>query len=583
MVDGTAPGGPEEPRRPVRRGPARRRVLGLAAATFASSRPWAGTAAAGPAGPARPRPQGGAPSPAYGLDVRAENSLPGAPDWRIRHAGPVGAVEGFTDRVSVRSGEVFGLHVSTTSASYTVSAYRMGWYGGARARLVWRSAALPGERQPAAVRDPVTRMVHAPWRRSAAVDTRGWPEGCYLLRLDTTDGRAQRYVPVTVRGPAGSADPAASTASTASTGAAGAAGAAGAPVAAADAAHPGLAGRVVVVNAVATWQAYNRWGGADMYQGATGKKDSRSLAVAFDRPYANRLGAGQFLFFELPLIALAERLGLPLAYATGVDVAREPELLRGAAAVVSPGHDEYWTPEQRRHVTLARDTGTNLAVFGANCCYRRVRYEPSALGADRVVVCWKDDYAADPGYRRGLPPTTDFRRQPAPDPESSLLGVIYEGYPVDAPYVVSHAGHWLLAGTGVRAGDAFPHLVGVEYDRVDTGYPTPRPVEILAHSPVVCKGRASYADTAYVSLPGGAGVFATGTMRWVEALDASGPPGGKGNHGLGGDAGRFTRVVTENVLKAFARGPAGRARPALDNVLAHYGEAAPAPAARSGV
>ncbi|WP_374104365.1 N,N-dimethylformamidase beta subunit family domain-containing protein [Streptomyces sp. ISL-43] len=451
--------------------------------------------------------------------------------------GPARAVEGFAERVSIRAGEPLGLRVSTTCAFYTISAYRMGWYAGMRARLVWRSGPLPGVLQPKALVDPLTRMARAEWRRTAQVDTSDWPEGSYLLRLDTTDGQAQRFVPVTVR-------------------------------------SSSATGRTVVVNAVTTWQAYNRWGGADLYRGTTGKKGSRSLQVSFDRPYAGENGAGQFLVYEAPLIALAEEMGLPLAYTTGVDVARDPQMLCGAAAVVSLGHDEYWSPEQRRHVTRARDAGTHLAVLGANCCYRRIRFEASPVGPDRTVVCYKDDYAKDPGYQRGSLPTNDFRRAPAPDPESSLLGVIYDGYPVDAPYVVTHPDHWLLAGTGARAGDAFPHLVGVEYDRVNLAHPTPRPIEVLAHSPVVCKGRPSYADTVYLSLPGGAAVFATGTMRWVEALDATGPAGGRANHGLDARAGHFTRTVTANVLSAFARGPAGRFMPAQDNLAAHYRDTA---------
>lgn len=44
----------------------------------------------------------------------------------------------------------------------------------------------------------------------------------------------------------------------------------------------------------------------------------------------------------------------------------------GAAAVISLGHDEYWTPEQRQHITRARGAGTNLAFLGVNACYRRI-------------------------------------------------------------------------------------------------------------------------------------------------------------------------------------------------------------------
>ncbi|WP_342669382.1 N,N-dimethylformamidase beta subunit family domain-containing protein [Streptomyces katrae] len=163
------------------------------------------------------------PVPA-GFDVKAENARPGNADWRVTKAGPARAIEGFADKVSVLPGEPFGLHVSTTAPRFTVSAYRMGWYGGARARLVWRSEALPGVRQPEHTVEAGTRMVRTRWARTAAVDTKGWPEGCYLLRLDAQGGEGQRFVPVTVRSAA-------------------------------------TAGRTVIVNAVATWQAYNRWGG----------------------------------------------------------------------------------------------------------------------------------------------------------------------------------------------------------------------------------------------------------------------------------------------------------------------------------
>ncbi|ATZ22775.1 hypothetical protein SLAV_04335 [Streptomyces lavendulae subsp. lavendulae] len=495
-----------------------------------------GDASGGAGADGAPKPGGSAsaPAPGAGFDVKAENARPGNADWHVTKAGPARAIEGFADRVSVLPGESFGLHVSTTAPRFTVSAYRMGWYGGARARLVWRSEALPGVRQPEHTVEPGTRMVRTRWPRTASVDTKGWPEGCYLLRLDAQGGEGQRFVPVTVRSAA-------------------------------------TAGRTVIVNAVATWQAYNRWGGYGSYDGPSGGYASRSLAVTFDRPYEYDDGAGLFLVYEAPLVALAERLGIPLAYATTTDVAREKRLLEGASAVLSLGHDEYWSPEQRAHFTAARDAGTNIAVLGANCCFRRIRLEASDLGPDRTVVCYKSSYDQDPGFKRGHPATVDFRSPPAADPESSLLGVIYDGYPVDAPYVVTNPGHWLFEGTGAKAGDSFAHLVGVEYDKVNTGFPTPRPIEILAHSPVVCEGRPSHQDSAYYTVPGGAGVFATGTMRWVEALDASGDGRSGADHGLDARAGALTTRVTENLLRAFAAGPAGRSRPARDSVKEVYG------------
>ncbi|GAA2743359.1 N,N-dimethylformamidase beta subunit family domain-containing protein [Kitasatospora cinereorecta] len=509
-------------------GTGRRRFLGLAVGA-AAGLSACGTPKAAPHPGPTPATGGPAPASPAPSATAAENARPGNADWPVTNAGPAAAVEGFADRVSVLPGEPFGLYVSTTAPGFRISAYRMGWYGGARARLVWQSDRLPGTRQKAFTVDSGTRMVRTGWSRTTTVDTKGWPEGSYLLRLDADGGAGQRFVPVTVR-------------------------------------SHSTAGRTVVVNAVATWQAYNEWGGYNLYNGPSGGLPTRSLQVTFDRPYQYDDGAGLFLVYEAPLIALAERLGIPLAYTTGVDVAADPQSLKGATAVLSLGHDEYWSPEQRAAVTAARDAGTNLAVLGANCCFRRVRFESSELGPGRVVVCYKGAWQEDPGYKAGKPATTDFRAAPGADPESSLLGVIYDGYPVDAPYVVTEPDHWLYAGTGAKAGDSFPHLVGVEYDRVNTGFPTPRPIEILSHSPVVCEGRHSWADTAYWSAPGGAGVFATGTMRWVESL------GDRPGHGIDGRAGDFTRKVTENLLRAFAAGPCGKAHPAADNVAAVYGK-----------
>lgn len=493
-------------------GTARRRFLGLCAGV------GLGTAAACErTAPARPPAVPDARLP------EAERERPGTADWRIGSLGAPDAIAGYADRVSVTPGEPFGLSVSTTAAAFRISALRVGWYGGKRARRVWYSPRIPGRAQPAPGILAATRTVRAGWPRTLTVDTTGWPEGAYLLRLEAESGH-QRYVPLIVRSTRG-------------------------------------AGRTVLLHAPATWQAYNRWGGLSLYAGADGGYAGRSLAVTFDRPY-DLSGAEKFLVYEWAAVVLAERLGIPLAYTTGTDVHADPGVLAGAAAVVCLGHDEYWTPEQRRHVTAARDAGTNIAFLGANTCFRRIRLEASDAGPGRTVVCYKSSYTADPCFpARPALVTTDFRAAPGADPESSLTGVLYEGYPVDAPYVVTAPDHWLYEGTAVRAGQGFGHLVGVEYDRVPAGTTAPGPLEITAHSPLVCNGRSSHSDSAYYTVSGGAGVFASGTMRWVEALMAASGDGA-GHHGMDAATRVFVTRTTENLLRAFAEGPAARHRPA---------------------
>ncbi|GAA1289886.1 hypothetical protein GCM10009579_62720 [Streptomyces javensis] len=511
----------------------RRRFLGAAAAAGAGASAVAATGCDSSSERTGHRARPSRRADAARRAEEAERARPGSADWRIRSVGPPDAIAGYTDRVSVLPDEEFGLHVSTTAPAFRVSAYRIGWYGGAQARLVWRSGRVDGRKQGPPVFLDATRTVRADWDRSLRVRARNWPEGSYLLRLDASSGH-QRYVPLIVR-------------------------------------SRQARGRTLLLHAPATWQAYNTWGGYSLYQGRDGAYGSRSLAVSFDRPYA-KSGAEKFLVYERPLVVLAERLGLPLAYTTGVDVHLRPAVLEGASAALSLGHDEYWTPQQRQYVTRARDDGTNLAFLGANTCFRRIRLERGPGGAPaRTVVCYKTAYRDDPYLvnHRDLA-TTDFRQPPAPDPESSLTGVLYEGYPTDAPYVVLDSGHWLFAGTGVDDGDSFDHLVGVEYDRVTPGDPTPAPLRIIAHSPLVCRGRHSHSDSAYYTVPSGAGVFASGTMRWVEALMAGTRENGR-DHRMDARTGAFVTRVTENLLRAFAAGPAGRDKPRPeDNVRAVY-------------
>jgi hypothetical protein len=453
----------------------------------------------------------------------AENSLPGDPHWGLSKLGAPDAVMGYTGQSSVLPGQPVDLYVSTTSREFKVVAFRVGWYGGALARRVWESGSVRGHQQGAQHLTSDTNTVHTHWGASLTIPTDGWPAGSYLLRLDAHSG-AQRYVPLTVR--------------SAST-----------------------AGKVVLKNGVATWQAYNTWGGYDLYNGPSGSYDDRSLAVSLDRPY-DQEGAYLFMVYERKLINLAERMGLPLAYLTSMDIGSDRHALDGASALISLGHDEYWSPAERSSVTAARDAGMNLAFLGANAMFRRTRLEPTALGPDRLVICYKSSYRQDPMFGKdNALVTDDWRDPPSPDPESSLTGTLYESFPAISDYVVASPDSWLFAGTGAYKGLSFPHVIGIEYDRVNPVYPVQRPIQILSHSPLTCNGVNSYADSAYYTHASGAGVFNAGTMRWVESF---GPP--LYGWGITQKCGRFTRRVTANLLRAFAEGPAAAKYPAHDNL-----------------
>lgn len=208
----------------------------------------------------------------------------------------VPAVQGFASRTSVAPGRPVSLYVSTRYPRWRVTAYRMGWYGGKEGAQVWRSRWQKGRRQTSPRTSGATLTPVAPWHPSLKVSTTGWRPGSYLLRLDTKGGSS--YVPLTVR-------------------------------------SPSTRGRLVLLSPATTWQAYNDWGGRNLYWGPRGKGDSanRARAVSFDRPYAEGLGAAEFVTRMLPAVALAERLGLPLAYADDVDLHANPHLLDGATEI----------------------------------------------------------------------------------------------------------------------------------------------------------------------------------------------------------------------------------------------------------
>ena len=515
-------------------------VLGRRAAAFLAVATATVLLAAGGCTPASPAPSTGlqtASAPGTAPAVRAlvpagadagwvgrENARKGSTAWRIKAAAVASDTQlaGYADHVSIRPGEPLHLYVTTTARSFTVRAFRLGWYGGARARLVSTSPVLRGTVQRARTID-ARHTVTTHWRRSATLDTRSWPEGTYLLRL--TDNRGLgRFIPVTVR-------------------------------------SSEVRGRLVLMNAVTTYQAYNAWGGYSLYGGTGNNVGTRAHAVSFDRPYDDN-GARIITNYEQSLIAQAERAELPLAYLTDVDLEHSTHVLDGARGLVSLGHDEYWSTAMRQRVTEARDHGVNLAFMGANAVYWRIRLQRSALGADRVVVGYKSA-ALDP-LKRSADTTAMWRQSPQAEPENSLMGMLYECFPARGALVVNDPGSFLLRGTGARKGTTYAGLVGTEVDRAYPVAGTPRNLQVLAHSPVACgPGRRTWSDVTYYSTPSGSGVFAVGSMLWNKGL-----AGTNATFGITERSVAFARTVTRNLFSAMAAGPMGKRNPARGNLSA---------------
>jgi hypothetical protein len=474
--------------------------------------------------------------------VQQENARPGSSAWRI----PVqasSAIEGFADKTYAADGQTVRLYVSTPAASFHVEAYRMGYYGGAGARQVWRSPTNHGGVQRQCPRAPRTNLVScARWHPSLFVRlTDDFVPGDYLFKLFGSGGQ-QSYVPLTVWDP-----------------------------------HSHSA--YLVKNDVFTWQAWNSYGGYDFYAGVGACPPgvyplcSRARVVSFDRPYADARGAGDFFASERPLVEFIEQQGLDVSYVTDVTLVEHPGVLLQHKALLSLGHDECWDLRERRAAVAAEHRGVDLAFFGASAILRHVRVHPSRLGPNREVIDYRDP-SEDPLNGHGDPldvTANTWASPPARWAEDAFVGEGYVGFrrpeTAPTPFVVADASAWIFAGTHAHNGTAVPGVIASDVDGFNPGA-HPAGLQILGHSPVPLAGSEAngrhwgpvyYSDMTYYTDPvGKAGVFDSGTNNWIAALAPCAPA-------TRSCPAPFVRQVTGNLLRRFASGPAGAIAPSHAN------------------
>ena len=456
-----------------------------------------GAAPGVPASSTREAAPASAVSAATDNPVVVENREPGTYSWLH---GPLvaddtnGQMKGYWSATSVKQGETLTLHVSVSPAqSYTLDLYRLGWYQGYGARLRVHVGPLDATKQQPCVPDAVTGLIACDWASSYSLTVPSdWTSGVYLGLLTNATGY-QNYAMFVVRD---------------------------------DRPAPFL-----FEQSITTAQAYNNYPN----DGVTGKSlytynsyglptvsgDARAVKVSFDRPYADH---GFAQFEDVEFIRWIERSGYDVTYTTNVDTHSHGARLLDHRAVLSVGHDEYWSKEIRDALEGARDAGVSLAFFAADTGSVQVRFEASAAGApDRVMVCYKDA-SRDPV--QGPTTTVAFRDPPVNRAEQSLRGVISGGMlnpgsPL-ADYVVTNSGHWIYAGTGFKDGDTVSGIVGYEMDRYRDRFASPNSADwtMLSHSPFIdYQGNADYAESSIYQAPSGAWVFSSGTISWSRGLD----------------------------------------------------------------
>jgi hypothetical protein len=472
----------------------RRTALSLLALTAVSTSSSCGTAGAQPA-QHDSKGQGRAANP-----VVRENVLDGDSGWQLAGVRTsddvIRQIQGYASRTSVNVGGSLDFHVSVAGdRAFTVSIYRLGHYGGAGGRRLLTSGSMRGTELPAPAADPDTGLIQCDWPVSWTLALPAdWTSGYFLAVFDTDDG-FRSCTPFVVRDDARKAD-------------------------------------FVVVVPFSTYQAYNFWPAdgrtaKNLYKGyvqpgKVGGIPERAFQVSFDRPYSHG-GMPSWSDLDIAAARWLEATGFDVAYASSLDL-HEQRLPAGKhAAMIFPGHDEYWSKAMRDSTESAVDGGTHLAFLAANNIYWHVRFDAARDGRrNRVVTCYKDtpDPEADENG-----PTRNWRKigKRRSQAEQRLLGVQYNGMLADPlPLVIRKSRHWFWAGTGVRDGDAVPGLVAVEADGWNPKIKLSRRANqtLLSETPYEDRlGRgARVQNTSLYETDRGTLVFAAGTFHWNLAL-----------------------------------------------------------------
>jgi len=349
-------------------------------------------------------------------------------------------ISGYPARPSVQPGDTLRLHISTKAPSFRLVIYRQT----TTLEQMAEFPGLPGQFQP---------VLHASedfrWPVYPVSIPTDWPSGAYIAQCVpdvSAGGTSETSEILFVVLPAES----------------------------------GQHARILYKLALATYQAYNCTGDslkeadprrASLYVNPIRTTHPTGSKVSLHRPGGGLGGAScepddfydrtsprqTFAHWDVPMIRWLVTEGYRADYCTDLDLHENPALLNNYDLLLSVGHDEYWSAEQRNGVETFIERGGNVAFFSGNICWWRIQY----VDNNTAIVCNKADNADN-----------WFHTQP----ENTLTGVSYRngggkwfGTRTPLGYTVQYPDHWVYAGTGLQAGEVFgqqstPPLIGYECD-----------------------------------------------------------------------------------------------------------------------
>jgi hypothetical protein len=472
-----------------------------------------------------------------------ENEKKGvSPDvWQVDPGEDSTTIVGFTTAISTNIGGTVNFKIDnlTGNANYQINIYRLGYYGGDGATLAATIAhnASSAVVQPAAIVNPATGEVDAGnW---SVTDSWAIPStatsGVYVANI--VDGSQIFQIPFVVKDPNSTSD-------------------------------------IVFQTDDETWQAYNGWGGANLY-GGNGPSDppdnegdeavpGAAFAVSYNRPIVVRDGIGQFagpqdsvFGAEYAAIYWMEENGYDVSYISGMDAATDGSLLLNHKVFMDAGHDEYWTDSQVANVEAAKAAGVNLVFLSGNEIFWQTQFAPSIDGsatANRTLVSYKDSH-----FESLINPTgqgTGAFEAPVSwggtnTPSNALTGQLFsvDQTPtlgtITIPFDMTKLRFWRntsIANTVPgQTASLEPGLLGYEWDSSpDNGFMPAGLIDLSSttlQEPTVNAefgnvdetGTATHNLVEYRDPTSGALVFGAGTVFWSWGLSSEHDPGPDGN------------------------------------------------------
>jgi hypothetical protein len=438
--------------------------------------------------------------------IAQENALPGSTDWqltRVRLDSSTGfrspPIEGWCSRQSVKAGETLDFFVSTRPAArFKLEIFRTGYYQGRGARRMMELGPFEGIEQPVPEPHPDTRLVECAWTKTTSLTIPSdWLSGVYLGRLTTLPDSAdqpywQSYVVFIVK--------------------------------------DDRPADILLQCSDNTWQAYNRWPqDTSLYIHPKGGQGPWPQ-VSFDRPYAKyaqiyenpqSVGSGEWLCFEFPMAYWLEQHGYDVSYCSNSDMI-SPERGLKCKAFISIGHDEYWDIRQYESTVKMRDAGVNLLFLSGNSVCWVTPFSPNAAGTPNRRIFRAGPYGGE--QKHAIDRETKHGPFPQRGPDEGYLMGARNVRPVNGggDWICAKPDHWVFEGTGMKAGEAIPGLIGWEFHG-DPPADIPG-LEVLATGTAWQGGRVpqQWAATLYPG-PKDNFVFNAATIWW--ALSMSKPPG----------------------------------------------------------